>query len=232
MTYVSNKLYINPKGSAAKNVQPKLDCVGTLVNHPSGFNYVARFSYINQNATAVYVPIGGSNSITGTYSGQQPTVFQPGGGTFEIYFNGSSLPWKLSTYNGNSLVSCTVTATSASTSCGAPIYTRGAMYGSGNETALAEKKEASIVMPAISNSGIIVYPNPVVDKLVLQTDGLQISPRELIIMDISGKIYRNVNIRKTGPNLHELNMALLPSGIYLLKLKSGDDSKTVKILKQ
>ncbi|MBK9318446.1 MAG: hypothetical protein IPM91_06225 [Bacteroidetes bacterium] len=79
ITYQTGLLYINPKGSGAKKIRPYLDCVDTLINHPSGYPYVAKFSYQNLNTTPVYIPIGSDNNISpsGISSGTPPIVFTP-----------------------------------------------------------------------------------------------------------------------------------------------------------
>jgi hypothetical protein len=53
VSYLNGTLYVNPKGSGAKNVKPSLDCVDTVVNNANGFTYVAHFSWYNPNATVV-----------------------------------------------------------------------------------------------------------------------------------------------------------------------------------
>ena len=119
IVYVPGYLYINPKGGSAKKIKPILNCVDTLVGHPSGFAYVAHFSYENANSTPVYVPIGSDNIITalGSYSGVQPMLFTPGGGNFDIYFDGLKLTWTVKTYQGNSKTAVASDASVGSARC-------------------------------------------------------------------------------------------------------------------
>ncbi|MFM7902494.1 MAG: MBG domain-containing protein, partial [Bacteroidota bacterium] len=61
ISYVSGPLYVNPKGQGAKKINVSLVCVDTVSNHPSGFPFLARFQWENQNNTPVYVPLGPTN---------------------------------------------------------------------------------------------------------------------------------------------------------------------------
>jgi hypothetical protein len=51
ISYVDGYLYVNPKGNGASKVRPKLDCIEEVTNHPSGFRFIAHFSYYNPNST-------------------------------------------------------------------------------------------------------------------------------------------------------------------------------------
>ena len=193
---------------------------------------MAKYSYTNPNSTAVYVPIGTDNNITGTYSGTQPQVFLPGTGRFEIYFNGLTLKWTLTTYNGSQKTSTASNASSTSNKCGTTTYSRGEQQNNPVENVPNITAEHLNAVPVINAKSIKAFPNPVTDKLVIQTGNSLISTRDLLITDLSGKIYRGMNINKTGPYSLEINMSTLKSGIYFIKVKSGDQYKVVKVFKQ
>ena len=193
---------------------------------------MAKYSYTNPNSTAVYVPIGTDNNITGTYSGTQPQVFLPGTGRFEIYFNGLTLKWTLTTYNGSQKTSTASNASSTSNKCGTTTYSRGEQQNNPVENVPNITAEHLNAVPVINAKSIKAFPNPVTDKLVIQTGNSLISTRDLLITDLSGKIYRGMNINKTGPYSLEINMSTLKSGIYFIKVKSGVQYKVVKVFKQ
>jgi hypothetical protein len=227
ISYVSNKLYINPKGSGAKNVVPKLTCVAPVTNHPSGYAYLAKFAYTNSNATPVYVPVGTSNNLAGTYSGTLPVVFQPGSGTFEIYFNGSSLKWTLTTYNGSQKTTCSVTATPSSTACPPVNYSRNGIQDQTPATAVKQPEPVKT-----TGKGISAYPNPVADKLIIVSTEPIASVQDIQVLDVSGKIYRGFPSRKMASGGMELNMAGLKTGMYFIRVRHGNEVEQLKIFKQ
>jgi hypothetical protein len=90
-----------------------------VTNHPSGFGYIAHFSYENPNSTPVFVPRGPDNQLTseGSFSGLQPELFNPGIGYFDIYFDGRKLKWVVRTYENNQNSSVATEASSSSARC-------------------------------------------------------------------------------------------------------------------
>jgi hypothetical protein len=72
---------------------------------------------------------------------------------------------------------------------------------------------------------VSVYPNPVKDKLFIESPSI-IEQAQLI--DCFGRTLEAVfNIQA-----HEFSLLNKPPGIYILRLKSGNRFKTVKIIKQ
>ena len=70
-----------------------------------------------------------------------------------------------------------------------------------------------------------VYPNPVKDVLNIETTT---AVDQVVIYDLLGKIVLQENPSTISPRI---NMSSLPSGAYLVKVKIGNSSKTVKVLK-
>ncbi|MCG7859145.1 hypothetical protein MD537_19375, partial [Flavihumibacter sediminis] len=107
--YEKDSLYVNPFSNSTKKIKPILKCVEQLRTPINGFSYKANFAYENANAAAIYIPIGADNAIIarGAYSGQQPELFLPGGGSFEILFDGNKLTWIVYSFEVNQKASAT-----------------------------------------------------------------------------------------------------------------------------
>jgi serine/threonine protein kinase len=97
-------------GSASEIVTPIFECA-----QPQGSNgFLFKFGYINNNSSAVTIPVGGNNSLQpSSLNGQQPTVFSPGRQRAVLQINvqgNSSVTWSL---GGSSVTSSTSNATSS-----------------------------------------------------------------------------------------------------------------------
>jgi hypothetical protein len=77
----------------------------------------------------------------------------------------------------------------------------------------------------------IAYPNPVCDLLILQKNGSQIQGKiSLEIYSMDGKMLRKWEKADT-PRIELDNLNMLPNGILLLKISSGNFSETIKLSK-
>jgi hypothetical protein len=220
ISYVGGILYINPKGGGTKNVKPKLDCVDTLNNDPSGLKYIAHFSYQNPNATPIYVPIGSNNSITtsGKYSGKQPQVFLTTGGTFTIPFDGNKMTWTLVTYNGNQKTSVASDASSTSSRCSASLA-----YN--NSIVISSQSDKP------TTNQITGYPNPVTNKVRINITGAASVGNDLILLDLPGSVHFPKSIQKISSNSFELDISNLNAGVYFIKIQINKTYRTLKIIK-
>ena len=231
VSYVNGTLYVNPKGAGARNVKPRLECVDIVSNHPSGYGFVARFSYENPNSTIVYVPIGINNSITATggYSGVQPQVFLPSGGQFDIYFNGTALKWTLVTFNGNQKTSTSSNASSTSNKClSNNAISRATIKGEAEIKAGIKEVAAQEKM----NSPVIGYPNPVTSVLTIKSRERLSMGNNFVVLDMLGKIYPFISAKRIGPNMMDINVTSLKSGMYLINIKTEEGYRKVKFIKQ
>ncbi len=211
ITYQPGLLYINPKGYGAKKILPSLVCVETLVNDPSGFNYKANFSYLNNNSIPLYVSLGSNNyiSTSGSYSGNPPVLFPPGATTFSIYFNGSPLTVAIKTYHNSSLILATATASSSSAAC-VPGYSR--------------------ISNTNTESKIDLYPNPSTGLINLKSFGIEMNPNMVTLLDITGRRYE-VNVHGLGNEMN-FDCSSLQSGIYFVKIKSETDEFILRFVKE
>jgi hypothetical protein len=217
ITYVNGTFYVNPKGQGAKKIKPSLICIDTLVNHPSGFNYVARFAYQNDNSTAVYIPLGPDNRITalGSFSGTPPVVFVPGGGQFEIYFDGLKLTWTVRSFEVNQKASVASEASSTSNKC-----------NSGNARLSSDVQDINNPQELV-----VVYPNPFRERLVIQSDAFAISPDQIQVYDLMGKLYAIPFSTQLSDGV-ELDLRELSAGHYILRLNSAERQEMFHIIKE
>ena len=86
--------------------------------------------------------------------------------------------------------------------------------------------ETSLATDEVKRSTLQYYPNPVKDILTI-ADSKEISSVE--IYDISGKKMFSESAKSSKL---ELNLAQLKSGVYVVKMKTANDSKTFKFIKK
>ncbi len=72
--------------------------------------------------------------------------------------------------------------------------------------------------------GLSLYPNPVSNGKVYITSKND-SDKEIIIFDVLGK-----KVLQTMISSKELNVANLPSGVYIIKINEGDATATRKLI--
>jgi hypothetical protein len=189
--YVNGTFYVNPKAKGAKNVKPSLVCVDTLVNDPSGFNYIATYEYENKNNSPVFIPIGQDNEIvtTGNYSGSQPELFLTGTHTFMIPFDGIKMTWTVISYNGNQKASSASEASSTSNKCGT-----------------ANGNSAKTAGPISAQNSIEFYPNPASSVLIIQSNS------DYIIINAVGEIVFNGD-----SEMKEIDISEWANGVYSIR---------------
>jgi hypothetical protein len=84
-----------------------------------------------------------------------------------------------------------------------------------------------------SAEGIVVYPNPVRDRAVIQIDDLTEAPSNdrIFILDRVGKSYK-VNSQWDAQNkLLEIDFAEMGTGMYFIKVNTETGSKSVRVMK-
>jgi hypothetical protein len=80
----------------------------------------------------------------------------------------------------------------------------------------------------MSNSVYNVYPNPASDKIYIQASG-NISDATFEISDALGKAIMKSNL---NGNSQAINISQLPSGVYLVKITSGSETKALRFVKE
>lgn len=87
-----------------------------------------------------------------------------------------------------------------------------------------------IKKPTDSDITIIVFPNPVSDRLTLKIDREDVSGFQYLIFDINGKLVSQKNLIS---NETEVPVNNLSKGSYFLKVQTGvKELRTFKIIKQ
>ncbi|MCX7650348.1 MAG: T9SS type A sorting domain-containing protein [Flavobacteriales bacterium] len=78
-----------------------------------------------------------------------------------------------------------------------------------------------------------IYPNPVLDDLIIESAGLGDYRIALSIEDIQGRFTGIAESwQAVGAQVRHVDVSSLPPGVYLLRLKTGDREQTLKIVKQ
>ncbi|HEX4851417.1 MAG TPA: T9SS type A sorting domain-containing protein, partial [Puia sp.] len=232
ITYQPGTMYVNPSGSSSKNVKPSLICVQQLTNSPTGFAFVAHFSYNNPNSTPVFVPIGVNNIITaqGNYSGVQPQLFNVGTGYFDIYFDGQKLVWTLTTRNSGQNTATSSNASSTSSRCPknyvSPTATGGITAMASDGITQETAQESLQIAP------FTAYPNPTHDRLNIYIGNAgTVMQRDIQVYSIAGKqvgLQPSVN---SSTNIITLDVSGLSAGAYLVLIRLKDGIKVVKFVK-
>ena len=90
-------------------------------------------------------------------------------------------------------------------------------------TFLTENQTTSAhILPNIS---VDVYPNPTLETITISTS---INNSEFVVSDINGKVLSKERFSKTS----QFNFSEYPSGVYFVKVASGDNVVSKKIVKQ
>jgi hypothetical protein len=255
-TYQDGTLYVNPKGKFARKLKPYLVCVSVLKNDPSGLNYVANFQCENDNATVVYVPVGENNFLSGagaaTAQGSLPTLFYPGqSNSFQIKFNGNKITWNITTYNVNQNSAVAQDASSTSSRCkgntgnlrtgSAQQSSFGTSGSSSNTPKDSTQLNVNGTMMNSFNSGINlfnpanniigIFPNPSRGSFTISSADGPVSGTDVFVSDLSGK---RVSAQVSKISFKELKIDLpssAPAGVYILRVKVGNNYSIFKLVK-
>jgi hypothetical protein len=78
------------------------------------------------------------------------------------------------------------------------------------------------------NSNVIIYPNPVVNKINIDIMAEKIEKVSISILDLQGKLLRNEPVQLLkGKNTLTLDIESLATGIYMLGIKNADGSTNI-----
>ncbi len=218
LTAETGILHVNPYGPGTRALKPVLNCIEEI----SPGYYIANFEYKNENDVAVYVPLGEDNMLTGTgidweNSQEVPTWFEPGGGSFYIFFDGTELSYTVSSRDGAQKVSNAANANSSSTKCK-------------KNTKSASVSGAVVGEEELEADYLNVYPNPVVEKVHITMKGIE-NYKMIQLYDFTGRSHAITSIDKRTDNL-EIDMADLASGNYFIRIVMEDSARVVQIVKK
>ena len=201
---VSNEvlLFVNPLDSS-KKIRTYADCVGYDRKASGNLKYTVVYRYENDNEYPVYVNEGEDNKLTGTaFSGQLPTVFMPGDGTFEIKFDGNQLVWSLTTFDGTHKSSVSSSSTTGSGKCDAKL-----------------------------DGTYSIYPNPVTTILNVKQNVVE-NNVSVLVLNMYGFVVINAGTFTQPYSTKEIDMSGLSTGIYIVRITSSTDIRTYNIIKE
>ena len=75
---------------------------------------------------------------------------------------------------------------------------------------------------------VVMYPNPMSDVLNILTNG----PVAIKVYDITGKLIIKIKQNQTHKGLNQLDVSLLPSGVYSFSVTYKGNTSTTKVLKK
>ncbi len=102
--------------------------------------------------------------------------------------------------------------------------------GDANARVALHKSKADLVVDGVERAaGLQYYPNPVRSALEVNLSSYD-QPSTLTIQDMSGKIVHQQQVPEGQPSVRLLLNQ--PAGMYVLKIISGKQSQTVKLLKE
>ncbi len=86
-----------------------------------------------------------------------------------------------------------------------------------------------IAIDAPVNNAIMVYPNPVKDKLFIRLAGIA-GPTEISVADARGSVLKRLQLR-AGTTDATIDTADLPAGVYSISFQSGKLKSTQQFIK-
>ena len=105
---------------------------------------------------------------------------------------------------------------------------------SGNATGTYSFVKKNLGVTAVTDlqkNNLTIYPNPANQEINVIHDFS--GETEITIYNISGQpVYKTLNSENSGLNKNTLNISMLPTGIYNLILRSGNDYKSAKFIKR
>ncbi|RLD18192.1 MAG: hypothetical protein DRI69_10730, partial [Bacteroidetes bacterium] len=204
--------YRNP--AQGSKLRPQCECV-TFVGpgHPSGFEWLARFSYVNANDVPYWAPFGSENLFQGPANfdlSYAPQVLMPGGYEFDLPFDGRRIRWRVTSY-GSTHSSC--------------------WLDDGNN----ECSSSGLVAVRPGNSGVVLqaYPNPVHQILNVEIDSddwnMDIEA-EILVYDVMGRLMKLESREMIRGQKFEIDMSDIASGMYIVRVLNGDTEHVIKVV--
>ncbi|MEO6902305.1 MAG: T9SS type A sorting domain-containing protein [Bacteroidia bacterium] len=107
----------------------------------------------------------------------------------------------------------------------------GAVSSSDMQTAIDKALVTGIEETANGSMKLTIYPNPVAAIAMVSYTLINASTVTIQVMDVVGKTVKMVALgnQSSGKQEYQLNLELLTSGIYLVKLNAGETTETFKL---
>lgn len=216
-TSVNGTLYINPAGAGTKQVKPTFVCYETLsAPGPGGYMYLAHFTYTNQNATPVYIPVGANNAVTGAAHSEtdHPTVFQPGGGSWNVYCSSiTPLTWQIRS-NKNDGTTGAIQANSSNVTC------------SSNHSMVHFDDGSSVDMV---DPQVRVYPNPSSGQVFLEFLDNDAAAATVEVYNALG-VKCPVRIARPSDLRIELDLSSFGNGMYIVNVVRNGEVASYRVI--
>lgn len=116
----------------------------------------------------------------------------------------------------------------------AGLITTDSTFGNTGAFMLARAKSpgsTSSSFPAASDMGLMVYPNPASHQIKLEIQSPLISPTEIQVNDISGRLIKKIWMEEKQP-FTLLDVSDMPGGVYFISLRSAEFTVSGKIIVQ
>jgi len=208
-------IYVNPAGPDTYLIEPKFKCYENLgESDENGFNYLAHFTYTNNNSTDVYIPKGSDNLLAGTGydDSNQPEIFLAGGGTFTVPYDGDILKWGLRS-NSKTGEKSALQAISWMNEC---------------KTTASKSNERNVIGNRTEMNAII-FPNPSKGKVYIQYAGQDISLSNV-------EVYNSFGGRASTPapikneHIMELDLSSESPGLYVVRISGRGWAKALNVV--
>ena len=87
-----------------------------------------------------------------------------------------------------------------------------------------QESETNLVKPS-------VYPNPAHNTATLFVGTANVSLKDILVIDLSGRVFRSVGMKRSSTQTVELDLTSLTSGIYFIKVNIEGQAKLFKVEK-
>jgi hypothetical protein len=176
----------------------------------------------------MYVPYGSNNQITtgtgGKFSGQPPFIFTPGMGTFNVYFNGTTITWKLITPTKNGNSQSNASANASSPKCTIPITFESVNLATINMVNADVNQNEG-------DKNLIPYPNPTKGLVQFNIPNSVITEKDVEVFGETGIRYFVTLHGNSANGKFSLDFSRLVNGIYLIRVKTNNGYKEYRIIK-
>lgn len=71
---------------------------------------------------------------------------------------------------------------------------------------------------------LMIYPNPADDEVTIRIHDNKTAATQLALIDITGRTILSINMNKTPQDEYKLDVSNVPSGIYLIKITTNEES--------
>lgn len=202
----------------------------------TGVDTSLRFDSTTSSSGSVFrnSAVFGNNINAGTGVHSSGAVFNPSAGTYNTANNNTVTPFTITdSYVGTSTLN-SIPAGPLSAFFTNVNYVGAVESGAGNDWTVGwtlnldgTVRQAPLSINEVANIAVKLYPNPVQDNLIIDATLPLDSAR---IYDSAGKlVYENLSFDSAN---NQIDVSTFQSGIYFIRVTSGELSKTLKVMKQ